>query len=424
MASYKVKGGRLLSGSVSVSGSINGALPAMCATLLTDKRCVLRNVPDVTDIRNMIKILSGLGSKIRFINGNLEIDNSAVNSFEPQKDLVKSLRGSILLIGPLLARFGEVQLPYPGGDLIGRRPIDTHLSALQVLGAKIEKNGRGENHRDLIKIKAARLNGTEVILNEMSVTATENAIMAGVSAKGTTRIHLAATEPHVQGLCVFLNKIDAKISGIGTHDLLIKGVDKLEGAEHAIIFDNEMATSFMNLAAAAKSEIMVENVQPQYLYSAIAQLKMMGANFDISSDSILMKKPASEYKAAKIVSNIYPGLLTDYLPPFSVLATQAKGASLIHEWMYEGRLGYIHELSKMGAKARILDQHRAEIEGPTSLHGTNVSSLDVRSGMVMIIAALVGSGSSVLHDAEHIERKYENIVGRLTSLGADIERFD
>lgn len=416
MAKYQITGGKQLSGSITVGGSKNATLPIICATLLTDQKCVLKNVPEILDVQNLTAILQGLGSKVTFLEHTLTIDNSEVKSFEPVEELVKKLRGSILLIGPLLARFKKVRMPVPGGDAIGKRPIDAHLIGMRALGADVKEN-------DYIEV-SGKLHGAKVIIPEMSVTATENIIMAAVKAEGTSFIRLAATEPHVQDLCIMLNKMGAKISGIGTHNLVIEGVEKLSGVEHNIIFDNEVACSFINLAAATKSEIAVTNIQPDYLDSALIQFQEMNVNFKVLPDSVEVYKPKEDYKAYKIKPNVYPGLLTDYVPPFAVLATQAVGTTLVHEWMYDGRLGYIHELSKMGAKARIIDQNHAEITGPGKLHGTNVSSLDVRSGMVMVIAALVAEGESTLHDVEHIERGYEHIVDKLKSIGAQIERFE
>ncbi len=417
MATYKIVGGHELTGAVAIGGSKNASLPIVCATLLTTEQCVLRNVPEISDIRNLIKILEGLGSKITFENHTLTIDNSGANSFQPDEALVKKLRGSILLMGPLLARFKHVRLPVPGGDKIGARPIDAHLEGLRSLGAKVDESAGN------LDVSVEKLVGKRIILTEMSVTATENVIMAAVLSEGKTTIHLAATEPHVQDLCRMLNKMGAKIENIGTHDLVIEGVEQLHGTDHTIIFDNEVAASFVNLAAATKSEMVIDNIQPDYLNGAIIQWQQMGVNLQISKNSIKVSKPVAPYQNTHTIkASIYPGLLTDYIPPFAVLATQAEGKTIIHEWMYEGRLGYIHELSKMGAHARLLDQHRAEVFGPSKLRGTNVSSLDVRSGMVLIIAALTADGTSVLHDIEHIERGYEDIVNKLKSLGANIER--
>ena len=416
MVTFQINGAKPLAGRVRISGSKNAVLPILCATLLTEEHCIIRNVPEIADVKTLVTICEGLGSKISFANHTLETDNSALKSFSPDAALVKKLRGSILLIGPLLSRFGQVVMPFPGGDLIGKRPIDTHLLALKDFGAVVEES-------DALRI-SGKLKGAETILNELSVTATENAIMAAVFAQGQSQIHLAAAEPHVQDLCRFLNAMGAKISGIGTHDIVIDGVTKLHGVDYTIISDDAVASSFMNLAAATKSELLIENIEPKYLYSPIIQLRQMNVNFEVLKDSIKINKPLGAYKAAKIKTNIFPGLMSDYIPPFAVLATQAEGKSVIHEWMYEGRLGYIHELAKMGARCRILDQHYAEIEGPNNLYGTNVSSLDLRSGMVLIIAALVAEGKSVLHDAEHIDRGYERIDEVLRSIGADIERVN
>jgi UDP-N-acetylglucosamine 1-carboxyvinyltransferase len=216
----------------------------------------------------------------------------------------------------------------------------------------------------------------------------------------------------------------AKIDGIGSHFLYVEGVKELHGAEHEIIFDNEVTTSFINLAAATRSEILINKVQAPYLDAALLQFKRMNVNFRVEDDSIHVLAPTGPYQATNIKASIYPGLMSDYIPPFSVLATQAEGTTMVHEWMYDGRLGYVHELSKMGAKVKILDPHRAEITGPTPLRGTNVSSLDVRSGMVMIIASLVAEGTSTLHDIEHVDRGYEHIEMMLKRLGADIERVE
>ena len=332
MATLKITGGKELSGNILISGSKNATLPIICATLLTDEQCVLRNVPDISDAHNLVSILRGLGSKVVFEDHVITIDNSGVDSYSPDKDLVKKLRGSLLLLGPLLGRFNKVSLPTPGGDAIGRRPIDTHLMVLEELGAKIVE---GDN----LEISAEELVGKDIILKEASVTATENAIMAAVKARGTTQLHLCAIEPHVQDLCRMLNAMGAKISGIGTHDLTIEGVGRLNGVEHNIIFDNEVTCSFINLAAATKSPLVIEQVQPQYLSSALIQFKQMNVNFEVAKEKIVVNKPDGPYQASKIKAGLYPGLMSDYIPPFAVLATQAEGTSMIHEWMYEGRLG-------------------------------------------------------------------------------------
>lgn len=425
MSSFKIRGGKPLSGTLAVGGSKNAVLPIICATVLNTEPCELLNVPKITDVKNLVSILKGLGSSVDdSIPGKLIIDNSKLNSFSPDAALVKKLRGSILLLGPLLSRFAEAVMPYPGGDFIGRRPIDVHIAALVDMGMEKINTEDSPKDAECLHMKNPGIGDAEIVLREPSVTATENAIMAAVNSKSIVKIHLAATEPHIQDLCVFLNSCGAKISGIGTHDLIIEGVKKLHGSKHSIIFDGEVACSFLNLAAATKSEITVTGLRTEFLRSPLNKFREMNVNFHDFGDSITIYKPDQPYRApaVKLEGMIYPGMLSDYLPPFAVLATQAEGTTLIHEHMYEGRLGYIHELSKMGANAHIIDQHRAEISGPTKLHGTHVSSLDVRSGVVMVIAALVADGQSVLHDIEHVDRGYESIDEKLRMLGADIAR--
>lgn len=424
MPSFRINGGKPLAGTVAVSGSKNAILPIVCATMMISGECIIRNVPAITDVQNLVAMLRGLGASVDDSQaGTLVIDASAANSHQPDPQLVKKLRGSILLLGPLLARFGAVLMPYPGGDLIGKRPIDVHLAGLRALGADIETR-TDDQSMPMLHVTAKKLRGAEIVLSELSVTATENVIMAAALAEGTTSLHLAAAEPHVQDLCVFLNKAGAKIAGIGTHDLEITGVAALHGAEHTIIPDNDAACSYLNLAAATRSAITITGIRPDFLRSPLNKLREMNVNFEVSGDSVTIREPLGPYTApsTKLEGMIYPGLMSDQLPPFVVLATQAEGPTLVHEHMYEGRLGYIHELAKMGANAHIIDQHRALITGPSKLHGTNVSSLDVRSGMVMIIAALVADGESVLHDIEHIDRGYPHIDALLRNLGADIIR--
>jgi UDP-N-acetylglucosamine 1-carboxyvinyltransferase len=421
MASFMIHGGTPLAGELIVSGSKNAVLPIICATVLVKEPCVLRNIPEIADVGHLLQILKDMGAEVDdTVPHEITINTANIRTSTPNPELVKKFRGSILLLGPLLSRFGEALMPYPGGDLIGKRPINTHIAALGALGALETDSEEHMLHMQMV----SKPQNTVVTMLELSVTATENAIMAAVCAQGTIEIHLAAAEPHVQDLCMFLNAMGAKISGIGTHDLTIQGVAELHGAEHTIVPDNDVACSFLNLAAATKSEILIRNISPQYLRAPLNTFNEMNVNFTVGSDSITILKPTKSYVApsTKLEGMIYPGIGSDQLPPFAVLATQAEGTTLIHEHMYEGRLGYIHELAKMGARAHIIDQHRAEITGPCKLHGMNVSSLDVRSGMVMVIAALVAEGKSVLHDIEHIDRGYEHLDISLKAIGADIVR--
>jgi UDP-N-acetylglucosamine 1-carboxyvinyltransferase len=426
MASFLIHGGTPLSGELFVSGSKNAVLPIICATILAKESCVLRNVPDIADVGHLLQILKEMGVEVDdTVSHQIIINTANIRTSTPHTELVKKFRGSILLLGPLLARFGEAHMPYPGGDLIGKRPIDTHVAALKALGASEVSDDIPRDHENqMLHMHMVRPQDAIVTMSELSVTATENAIMAAVCANGTVEIHLAAAEPHVQDLCIFLNAMGAQISGVGTHDLLIKGVSELHGAEHSIVPDNDVACSFLNLAAATRSELTIQKIRPEYLRAPLNKFREMNVNFTVGPDSITILKPTKAYiaPATKLEGMIYPGVGSDQIPPFAVLATQAEGTTLIHEHMYEGRLGYIHELAKMGAQAHIVDQHRAVITGPCKLRGMNVNSLDVRSGMVMVIAALVAEGKSVLHDIEHVDRGYEHLDVSLQNIGANITR--
>ena len=417
MERFIIKGGRPLKGEIEVSGSKNAFLPILAATLLTVEPCQIENSPLIQDGENALAILQGLGAKINRQGKKVLVDSSGLNSFMPPAEIVRKFRGSILFAGALLGRCGKVVLPYPGGDIIGSRPLDVHMEAFRALGADIS-----ETPEHFLKIEAPKLTGAKITLSEISVTATENALLAAVLAEGETVIKLAATEPHVQDLANFLKKMGAKIEGAGTNTIHIQGVKKLNAASHALIPDSDEAMSLAILAAVTRSDIFVKKINPEFLDSGLQKLKAMAVDFELGGDWLHVKKPAGLYRASKIQSGLYPKLMTDQIPPLAVLATQASGVSLIHEWMYEGRLGYINELIKMGANAVALDPHRALIIGPTLLRGNEVKALDVRSGMTMIIAALVAEGESVLNEAFHIDRGYEKIEERLQKLGADIIR--
>ncbi|MFA5083904.1 MAG: UDP-N-acetylglucosamine 1-carboxyvinyltransferase [Candidatus Paceibacterota bacterium] len=417
MEHFLIKGGRPLAGEIEVSGSKNAFLPVLAAALLTDESCRIENIPLIQDGENALAILEGLGAKITRQGKGVLINSSGLNSFAPAAEIVRKFRGSILFAGALLGRCGKVVMPYPGGDIIGSRPLDVHLEAFRALGADIS-----ETPDHFLKIEASKLKGNKIVFSEISVTATENALLAGVLAEGETVIKMAATEPHVQDLADFLNEMGAKIEGAGTNIIRIRGVKKLHAAEHVIIPDSDEAMSLATLAAATRSDILIKKIEPEFLDSGLEKLKAMAVNFELGNDWLHIKKPIGLYQASKIQSGLYPKLMTDQIPPLAVLATQASGVSLIHEWMYEGRLGYINELIKMGANAVALDPHRALIIGPTPLRGNEVKALDVRSGMTMIIAALVAEGESTLNEAFHIDRGYEKIEERLQKLGADIVR--
>ncbi|MFN7088370.1 MAG: UDP-N-acetylglucosamine 1-carboxyvinyltransferase [Candidatus Paceibacteria bacterium] len=419
---FVIKGGRPLKGEIAVSGSKNATLALLAASLLSTSKIIFHNVPLIRDVEVILEIMRGLGSNIDQKDHTLYIDNSNLKNKEPNPELVRKLRGSVYLIAPLLVRFGRVKMPYPGGDVIGARPLDTHFEALRALGAKIKET---QNHSIEIEIPS-RLKGTKIVLAESSVSATQLSQMAASFAEGPTVIKLAATEPHIQDLSQFLCRLGVKIEGIGTTTLKINGINSLNSGvqiEHTIIPDSDEAVSLAVLAASTRGDVIIKGVNPEFLEDAILKLKTARVNLEVGDSYLYIKKPTSLYRALKYQSGLYPKLMSDQLPPFAVLATQAEGTSLIHEWMYEGRLGYINELIKMGANAVIMDPHRALIIGPTPLRGTELRSLDIRSGMTTIIAGLVAEGETIINEAQIIDRGYEKIEERLRALGASIDRI-
>lgn len=417
MSKFVINGGKKLSGEIRVAGSKNAVLALMAACLLTDQECVLTNVPDIKDVETMAEILRALGATVFYADGTLKIKAENITSSEVSHDLATKLRGSILVLGPLLARIHQVTMTFPGGDLIGKRPIEAHLAAFKELGAKISSNGS-------VNLSTDGLIGNRIIMEETSVTATENAMMAASLAKGKTTIRLAAMEPHVQQLGEFLKFMGANISGYGTSTIVIEGMDKLHGAEIAIIPDSEEAASMITLSAATKSEVKVTGLNPDYLEDYLLKLRKVNVNFKVGKDYVQVLPPVLDYVASKIQCGLYPKLNSDYVPPMAVLATQAAGETNMYEWLYENRLGYVPELNKMGANATVLDPHRVKIIGPTPLKGANITSYDLRMGMTLVIAALVAQGQSEIDGIEHIDRGYENIEARLQALGADIKRIE
>jgi len=417
---FIIRGGRQIKGELSIGGSKNAALALLASSILCEGKVIFNNVPQIGDVEVILEIMKGLGAKVERRDHSLLIDNSSLNLAEPNPELVRKLRGSVYLIGPLLARFGKVRMPYPGGDIIGARPLDTHFDALRQLGAVIRESA---NHS--LEIEApSKLKGRKIVLAESSVSATQNVMMAAALAEGETVIKLAATEPHIQDVARFLNASGAEIGSAGTPTIRIKGKENLSrnNVEHNIIPDSDEAVSLAVLAASTRSDVVIRGINPDFIEDGILKLKTLGANLEVGEDYLHVKKPTALYRAGKIQSGLYPKLMSDQLPPFAVLATQAQGTSLIHEWMYEGRLGYVNELIKLGANAVIMDPHRALIIGPTPLRGAELRSLDIRSGMTTIIAGLVAEGETIINDVNIIDRGYEKIEERLRALGADIKR--
>ncbi len=420
MAKFIINGGKALSGEIRVGGSKNTILPLIAACMLTDKPCTLEGVPDISDVATMLEIAEGLGAEIEHDKDTHQVIISAgkLTSSTPDTSLSRKLRGSVLFIGALLGRMREVTMAPPGGDVIGARPLLTHFRALEALGAHVDQS-------DLIHITGSNLRGGEVLLEESSVTATENAILAAVLAPGKTIIRLPATEPHVQELVRFLAHMGADIRWRDLSRLEIQGVKNLSGAAQRINPDEQEISSFAVLAATTKSTLTLRGVEPEYLDAVRLQLQKMGIPYAFETGGVMhIRGNGSRFQSFRIQAGLYPKLGSDHLPPFAVLATQSEGTSLIHDWLYEDRFRYIAELQKMGAECKILDPHRALISGPMPLHGADITSFDIRSGMTLVIAALAASGNSTIFNIQHLDRGYEAIGERLAGIGAHLERVE
>lgn len=410
-----IKGPSKLSGRVKVSGSKNAALPIIASTILFGTTVVLRNVPHIKDVEALLDILNYLGAKTNFRQNVLEIDTKNIKNIDPDSDLVKKLRASILLIAPLLVRNRKVKLPHPGGCLIGSRPIDVHLMGLSKMGVKME-DGTIEYVLSVSEFMPSKISA------DFSVTGTENLVMAAVLTKGITEISLAAAEPHVQDLCNFLNKAGANIKGIGTHNLSIEGVCNLKSIEYEIIPDQIESGTFAIAAAASKGSVNIKGFIEAHHESLLSKFDRSNILYKIISKDEIKILPSHNIKPFKVRTEVYPGFPTDLQAPMAVLATQAAGSSEIYETIFEGRLGYINELSKMGASCIVRDAHQATVTGPTPLYGTRITSFDLRAGATLIIAALISQGESRLDQIEVIDRGYEKIEKKFINLGADIKR--
>jgi len=413
---FLIKGGKKLEGQVKISGSKNAALPLICASLLVSGRVILKNVPRISDVEVMLEILKMLGAEIEKGDSLVIINTKNLDYVDLITPLISKLRASILFLAPVLFRFGKIKMALPGGDIIGARPITTHLEALKNLGAEIEiKNG-------IIEGEFKKFKSSEIILKEVSVTASEVALMASVFSPKPIKLKLLALEPHVVSLEKFLQKLGYKIKGIGTYFVTLsrsKNIKKEIIFE--ILYDYIEAATFLALASATKSHLSIENAPLEDLDSLFLTAKEMNVNFEIKKKNIIVKP--SKIKGTKIQVGYHPKFPTDAQPPFGVLATQAEGVTLIHDWMYENRFSYLNELNLMGANTELLDPHRAIIIGPTPLYGKEVKSLDIRSGISLIIAGLVAQGETIIHEAEKIDRGYEKIEEKLTKIGAEIYRI-
>ncbi|MBI4050366.1 MAG: UDP-N-acetylglucosamine 1-carboxyvinyltransferase [Candidatus Doudnabacteria bacterium] len=415
---FVVQGGNKLKGEVKVQGSKNAAFPVMAACILQPGRYTIRNVPEILDVKNFLEILRYLGAKFESRNHILSLDTNKIENKSLPKKLVAKLRGSIVIAGALLGRFGRVSMAYPGGDVIGGRPIDVHLDGFRKLGAQVRENS------DHLEIFAERLIGSKIVLSVASVTGTENLILASVLSQGVTEIRLAATEPHVQSLCLFLAKMGAKIEGLATPYLKVTGVQNLQPVDFTLNSDEIETVTFCVAAAVTRGEVSVTGVDLEYLDAPLALLQKMQVNLETQNGQIQISPPKQPYKAVRILTGVFPQLLTDDQPLFGVLATQAEGETSIHDWIYEGRLGYLKALQAMGARVEFDDIHRCRIYGPSPLHGSEIVTPDIRAGASILIAALVAKGESIIYNAEIIDRGYERLDERLNSLGAKIKRIE
>ncbi len=419
---FEIEGGKELKGEITVGGTKNGALAILPACLLTDEPCVIKNIPLLTDVLVMIDILKNLGAEIEWLDERT-IRIQAKNVFsDADTKLVRKIRASFLVAGPVLARTGELKIAKPGGCHIGARNLDTHFEGFADLGVESVLE-REESEKYYLKAPK-QFQPAVVCLNEFSVTATENLMMLLASIEGRSEIHLAAAEPHVQELGEFLKAMGAEIEGWGTHTIVIKGKKKLKGAEHIIWPDYIEAGTFFSLAATTKSNLQINNVPVSYLEMVFRNLKKMGVLYKIEGSKVKIEGRSSSLKATKIQTLPYPGFPTDLQAPFAVLATQAAGDSLIFDTLFEGRFKYVDELNQMGAKIFLCDPHRILISGPTPLYGTKIKSFDLRSGATLIIAALAAKGKSQILGIEEVDRGYEKIEERLQQVGANIKRVE
>lgn len=420
---YAIRGGTRLQGTIRVKGNKNSALPCITACLLTKEPVILRDIPEIQDVRVLLEIVSELGAKVqRKKHGCYEIHSANIDSAQIPEELGRSVRASVLFAGPLLARLGEVVLPPPGGDVIGRRRLDTHFHALKELGARLKMN-------DNFSLVVKRLKGASIFMDEASVTATENAIMAAVLAKGETVISNAASEPHVQDLCRMLISMGASINGVGSNILYIEGVESLHGTEFTIGPDHMETGSFIGLAAVTGSELTIDNICEDHLRMMKITFGRLGIRWEtdgntlhISGDQKLEVVPDIGGAIPKIDDAPWPGFPADLTSIMTVVATQVKGTVLIHEKLFESRMFFVDKLIEMGAGIILCDPHRAVVSGPSRLRGSYLVSPDVRAGMAMVIAALCAEGASTIDNVYQIERGYENLVDRLKELGADMRR--
>ncbi|TPV33191.1 UDP-N-acetylglucosamine 1-carboxyvinyltransferase [Paucihalobacter ruber] len=435
MGTFKIEGGHQLKGSIKPQGAKNEALQILCAVLLTDQKVTIHNIPDIVDVNKLIALLQKLGVKVASVGANaysFQADDINLEYLESEQFKIDggSLRGSIMIVGPLLARFGKGYIPKPGGDKIGRRRLDTHFEGFIRLGASFRYNR--EEH--FYGVEAKQLTGTYMLLDEASVTGTANIVMAAVLAKGTTTIYNAACEPYLQQLCNMLIRMGAEIKGVGSNLLIIEGVEKLGGTTHTMLPDMIEIGSWIGLAAMTKSELTIKDVSWKDLGQIPNVFRKLGITVEQKGDDIHVPAHANGYKIQKFIDGSiltvadapWPGFTPDLLSIVLVIATQAEGEVLVHQKMFESRLFFVDKLIDMGAKIILCDPHRATVIGhnfKSQLKATTMTSPDIRAGISLLIAALSAKGTSIIHNIEQIDRGYERIDERLRAIGAKIERI-
>jgi UDP-N-acetylglucosamine 1-carboxyvinyltransferase len=428
MEKFVIQGGFSLSGEVKPAGNKNAALPLLAATLLTEEPVIFHNVPSIRDVMDMRGLLESLGVSVELVsNHSWRVQAKAVRAADLDPDRCRRIRASILLAGPMTARTGELKLPPPGGDVIGRRRLDTHTLALQSLGAQIEYD-RGEQ---VFNFRAKGLTGANILLDEASVTATENAIMAAVTASGTTILRNAASEPHVQELCHCLNRLGAQIENIGSNTLNIQGVPRLHGGEFTIGPDYLEVVSYIGAAVVTQSSICIRDAGPQYLDMISMVFKRLGVRWEqqggdilVPADQTMVIEPDLGDAIPEIKVMTWPAFPTDLMSIAIVVATQSHGSVLFHDWMYPSRMFFIDKLAGMGAHIVLCDPHRCIVQGPTMLFGEKMESPDIRAGMALLLAALAAKGTSAIRNVGQIDRGYERVDEKLRTLGAHIERVN
>ena len=418
MPRFFINGGRRLAGTIEVAANKNAILPMMAATLLTEADCIIRNVPAIADVFVMAELLRSVGAVVEFAEPRtLHINSADVRDTDPAEYLVERMRASVLLAGPLLARFGRWSMHHPGGDSIGTRSIRAHLEAFQRMGAQVTV---GDGH---YVVRAKALHPVSILLEEASVTATENIMLVAASVPGTTVVKNAACEPHVENLAFMLQSMGVGIEGAGTNRVTINGVSKPGPASYDVWPDHTEAGTFAALGAACGNEVTIRNVRGEHLENVLLILRRMGLEYELKDGNMVIGP--SQLKAVRqIVTGPWPGFPTDLASIFIVLATQSEGMTLMHDWMYESRMFFVDRLKEMGARIVLADPHRCVISGPSSLRGREFVSPDIRAGIALVMAALIAEGPSEIDRIELIDRGYELIDERLRALGADIVRAD